>query len=264
MNKFTVLFAISSICCLTVTCQSDIKDEHDVKGEFLYEEYVQAIMENMNMPRPVDSYDYPVYPGMKEWANFSTGEEMMEACQVPEPVLNKMSTQAVIQALLEHPLIFGAVGVFHRYQYQMDFGSAIKNNNAFKALSMRPDAGSCLLERLKLADPLAPMAVHPLELMMSQPVILLQFTESEKKTIVELTLNHHDLRQKEKINDHQVVAWLLAGRILAAGYTPFMEEAGRNESLRLFLDGETYVYMEEVYGDIPQYIINYAEKFIKQ
>jgi len=54
------------------------------------------------MERPSDSYNYPVYPGMKEWGNFKTNKEMLEACQVPAKTLKKMSTQAVIQALWEH------------------------------------------------------------------------------------------------------------------------------------------------------------------
>jgi hypothetical protein len=112
--------------------------------EFDYEELIQARLDS-EMPRPDDSYNYPVYPGMPEWSEFKTTEEMVAAIQVPENILKKMSTQAVIQAIWEYPLWFD---VLCRLQYQLDFDGEFSNNNAYKELIKRADAGTSLLERL--------------------------------------------------------------------------------------------------------------------
>jgi hypothetical protein len=73
----------------------------------------KALLECMNMPRPADSYNYPVWLGMEEWAQFKTGQEMTDACQVPEDILKTMSTQAVIQVIWEYPFL---TGLLHRFQ----------------------------------------------------------------------------------------------------------------------------------------------------
>ena len=37
-----------------------------------------------------DAYDFPVKPGTKEWAAFTTHEEMVDACQIPESILHNI------------------------------------------------------------------------------------------------------------------------------------------------------------------------------
>jgi hypothetical protein len=240
----------------------------DLKGEAL----AQAKLESMNMPRPEDSYNYPIVPGMDEWAALRSGEEMMDICQVPVDILKKMSTQAVIQSIWEHPLLFE---ILLRYQYQTDFDSFMSNNNAYEELKAREDAGICLLERYTLADPVIPYAEfhepHVLELIISQTVFLSQLKDNEKKTIVQIAQKNDDLRQKAypensvRRTSWRVITWVLMGRTMAnAGYVPFVQEVERNEDLQLFLDGSHYTYMMEIVGDsIPEIIIHHIENYTK-
>lgn len=50
------------------------------------------------------TWDYPVKPGMEEWAVFETGEQMFNACQIPPDVLNKLSTKELVKVCLNYPL----------------------------------------------------------------------------------------------------------------------------------------------------------------
>ncbi|GHU59078.1 hypothetical protein FACS189411_15490 [Bacteroidia bacterium] len=50
-------------------------------------------------------WDYPVKPGMEEWRNFQSNEEMVKACQIPEKVLYKLSTEDLIEICLQYPLL---------------------------------------------------------------------------------------------------------------------------------------------------------------
>jgi hypothetical protein len=39
-----------------------------------------------------DAYDYPVKPGTDAWKALGSHEDMLNACQIPETTLNRMST----------------------------------------------------------------------------------------------------------------------------------------------------------------------------
>ena len=232
---------------------------------FYYKELFKENLDYMNMPRPTDSYNYPIYPGMTEWANFATGQQMVDACQIPKNTLSKMSTQAIIQAIWEYPLLHE---IFHRYQYQSDLVSLFSTNNAYVELTQRKDAGSALFERLTLVDPLTPaprLESQLLELLISQTVFLSQLKNDEKRKIVEIAFYSDDIRQNASMSlDHNIIAWLLIGRtMISTVYSPFVEVVNKSEQFKLFLNGnDGYTYMEQIIGDIPQEITNYGKIFL--
>jgi hypothetical protein len=256
MKKYIIFYVLGIF--LTISCHSD----EDQESSFEDSPFVKTRLSYMNMPRPEDSYNYPIYPGTKEWVHLSTGQEMMDACQIPADKLKNMSTQAVIQAIWEHPLLFT---IFHRNQYQIDFEDIFLTNNAYRDLSARADGGVGLLKRLKLVDPLSIEALHSLELLLAQTVFISQLTNEEKKSVVEITLNNNHLLQGYIADDvhHRTIACLLIGKILAGAYPPFKEEVSCDELLKSFLELNTYVSLKGAYGNIPQQIINYAINFIE-
>jgi hypothetical protein len=252
------------ICFLLISCQAN---DEKPQSEFKYKELITAKLECMNMARPSDSYNYPVYPGMPEWAEFKTVEEMIAACQVPEDILNEMSTQAVIQAIWEYPFM---LEVLHRYKYQTDFNGVFSDNNAYKALVKRNDAGIALLGRLNSINPLMPKAEGEpkfLEILISQNIFLSQLNKTQKKTVIEITLENDELRQNNdefKDNHFRATAWLLIGILLKnAEYEPFIEAMNNNEHLKSFIENTDYVYLPAVYGNISQLIVDFANEYIQ-
>jgi hypothetical protein len=258
--KARLLTPIALIVFLFASCrQSDEMDSPVYRPE----------AEIMNMERPEGSYDYPVYPGTEAWAELSTGEEMLEACQIPENVLKAMSTQAVIQALWEHPLL---TDVFHRDQYRRDFDSMFSSNHAYRELCAREDAGISLLERMKAVNPLysvpeARFKFELLEMLAAQDVFLSLLTVEDKVLLVKIALEKDDVRQKNAAfanKPERAVTWLLTGQtMLNAGYRPFVAKVNGNEALKLFFTSDLYVYSNEVYGNIPQIITEYAIEFMR-
>lgn len=249
------------ICFIFASCNKEY-DKSSLREEML------EVNENcMNMPRPVDSYDYPILPGSKEWASFTTGEEMREACQVPVSVLEKMSTHAVIQAILEHPQLFL---LFHRYEYQLDL-RMVASSNAYSELAERKDAVAALSERLFLANPLTKGSERvsmTLELLISQYVFLSQMNLTEMKKIVEVSLKNDNLRQKHfklpPLQYDRLIALLLIGKIMvAAEYADFLDAVNSNDELKDFLDLEIYCYLiHERNAGIPKIITNFGKKFL--
>ena len=51
-----------------------------------------------------DLYDFPIKPGTEEWKAMVSHDEMLKACQVPELVLQKMSTEGLVETVLNYPL----------------------------------------------------------------------------------------------------------------------------------------------------------------
>lgn len=51
-----------------------------------------------------EPYQYPVVPGMEEWANLGSLQEMAKACQIPEDILSCMTTEALVETVANYPL----------------------------------------------------------------------------------------------------------------------------------------------------------------
>ena len=89
-------------------------------------------------------YDFPVKPGTEAWA--AAGGHTVEACQIPNELVKKMSTEALLQTCLAYP--FGSP-VFFDSDTSPD--SALKRQffnqfNGFKELAARKDVGVCVLD----------------------------------------------------------------------------------------------------------------------
>ncbi|MDR1723151.1 MAG: hypothetical protein LBR84_04330 [Tannerella sp.] len=217
--------------------------------------------------RPSDSYDYKIVPGTAEWSSLKTGEEMVEACQVPTSLLTSMSTQALVQALWEYPLY---LDVLHRYEYQFDFDSFAADNNAYKELITRKDAGKAVLDRLYYVQyPVEDELVSRykfLELTLAQTKLLSTLTEKETKVLIEKVLQDDKLQFSDKSKSGYVlrpVSWLLIGRTLInAEYQPFMQEVSNDKLLDSYLNDKNFVYLGGLYEDIAEKITCFAKDFI--
>ena len=48
---------------------------------------------------------YPIRPGTPEWEAFTSHEAMVRACQIPEGLLENLTTEKLIDAVLDYPLL---------------------------------------------------------------------------------------------------------------------------------------------------------------
>ena len=98
-----------------------------------------------------DAYEFPIRPGMKEWKALSSHPEMLKACQIPEPLLRKMSTSGLIETVLNYPLYMLTVLAYD--SMQQGFDTMTKQFNGIAELLKRRDAGAGLLARYRGMDP---------------------------------------------------------------------------------------------------------------
>ena len=123
-------------------------------------------------------YDYPVRPGMPEWAEFTDHQQMIDACEIPENILCAMTTEALVETVLDYPLFIDPYA-FNNVNH--GFESISNTFNGVKELMTRDDASTILLEKYQNAIVLTPFAARQasakeyfylsnIELMMAQPV----------------------------------------------------------------------------------------------
>ena len=49
-------------------------------------------------------WDYPIKPGMEEWATLRTKKQMIDACQIPLEILNNSNTKDLVTICLNYPM----------------------------------------------------------------------------------------------------------------------------------------------------------------
>ena len=93
------------------------------------------------------AWDFPVKPGMAEWAQFKTYQERVDACQIPEVVLTQLSTEDLTEICLQYPFLFQVLSAYKTLDIGLD--EMIEQFNGIRALYEREDAYKALLKRYR-------------------------------------------------------------------------------------------------------------------
>lgn len=93
----------------------------------------------------IESYEYPISNNDPEWATFKTTKEMIAACRIPKDILSSMSTEALVQAVLDYPLLIN----LHAYNdYKYGLKALMEQCDAYAMLLTKPDASIKLYNKL--------------------------------------------------------------------------------------------------------------------
>lgn len=92
------------------------------------------------------TWDYPVKPGMEQWKEFQTGQEMLDACQIPAEILNNLTTDDLVEICINYPLAYDYLA-FNNEREAIHF--MIENFTGLKELSKRVDGTSKLVKAYK-------------------------------------------------------------------------------------------------------------------
>ena len=88
-------------------------------------------------------WDYPLKPGMEEWATLRTKTQMVTACQIPLDILDTINTKELVAICLNYPM-------FNDYLFFDDerkgISIMIARFNGLKGLSQREDRISELIQ----------------------------------------------------------------------------------------------------------------------
>ncbi|WP_334072558.1 MULTISPECIES: hypothetical protein [Paenibacillus] len=92
------------------------------------------------------NFEYQITPDDPEWANLSSKREMLDVTRIPNDVLKKMTTEEVVNAVLDYPLV---INIYAYDSYADGLKALAKDSDAFRELLTRDDAGDQLLAKLQ-------------------------------------------------------------------------------------------------------------------
>ena len=101
-------------------------------------------------PQVSDQYDFPVRPGMPEWADLQSHEEMLEVFKLPLSIIETISTAGLIETCFDYPLL-SLILAFDDLQIGTE--QQMADFNGFQELSQRTKAGSLMLQRYEQMKP---------------------------------------------------------------------------------------------------------------
>ncbi|MBT2287412.1 hypothetical protein J7E78_28385 [Paenibacillus polymyxa] len=91
-------------------------------------------------------FEYKITPSDQEWAKLSNKQEMLDATRIPIDVLKKMTTEEVVNAVINYPLV---INIYAYDSYEAGLKALAEDSDAFRELLTRPDAGNELLDELQ-------------------------------------------------------------------------------------------------------------------
>ena len=212
MNKFYSIILVLGITafvgCEPVTAhltKSDdyIVDEGNQSGE------IEWIDEPIVWPTETDFDSYVQIQGV---------DERFDACQVPEDILGRMTTQALVKSILHFPLNYNILAQNNPIRYvKILFNQA----NVYQELAGRADAADEMVARFAITNalPLGESRVHTdgdyyenltlfeercFEYILGSGMIKGISSEKNKPTLTETVSRKLEEREKEKVNGRHV------------------------------------------------------------
>lgn len=176
-------------------------------------------------------FKYPAPRGSAAWDQLSTYKEKRDASQVPDAIVQKLTTSALLETVLNYPLLTDVM-LFSDLQKGVDNLKA--TFNALPALLQRADLASTCIARYKrmrvdsvnVLKSLVEKGAYSfqqnfLEILLAQPEMNSKLSAVELRSLLQLLIQHFDA--KEKIPDvygtfnRSVNAWPVyrIGRVLS-------------------------------------------------
>ncbi len=208
-------------------------------------------------------YDYPIKPGTKEWAELKTGKEMVEVCQIPENILNKIPTSELAYLCMNYPLLFD---IMLANNFQEGFENISSSFNGFQELFKREDAGKELFKLYKKFDLVSfnkdkrtksksSFLDMYYDIVMAQPIFLEKLNKEEEIELIRTSFDRLKTREKRKesLFTEKTTAVLLSRLMIKNN------PKKRNSNKRLALNNYFVLTEESLIEDIKTESENYLK-----
>ncbi len=131
---------LGSICVVKISWKPNLEQSVII----IREAYQELELDSLNST----VYEYPIVPGMPEWEELHSGEKMYAATNIPNEILEKMNTEALIESILTHPLLFTSLISSADSEGKQGLERFSLSCTAVEELYKREDAGTILAYRL--------------------------------------------------------------------------------------------------------------------
>lgn len=155
-----------------------------------------------NTAKASAEYQYLQNVSEQEWQNMNH-VEMIEACRIPDDILNNMSSEELLQAFLSYPIIADIIAF---NTYRQGFETMLEESDALRELMKREDRASVILnyyQQLSAAPAAKQTATYSnmstgwfLEILLAQPEMIDAMSEDQIKTLNETSSKKESTRLK--------------------------------------------------------------------
>jgi len=186
-------------------------------------------------------YNWPMKPGMPQWKELKTHDEMLEILQIPVEILKKMTTKDIAQTCLNYPL-FPDIWAFNSLQDGME--RVIAGFNGLQEFLKREDAGLELYAIYKTMDPHSfdeswnnlqkgkyAAEFAKIEILLAQEAILSSLKQNERFLLLQESLSKQKAMQQYPIYDrpNQEPNAYLMGKIMQKDYPTLINQVSQQK-----------------------------------
>ena len=212
-----------------------------------------------------DTYEFPV-KGIEEWRQL-TVDQRIASLQIPDAVLEKISTEGLLETCLRYPYLINVLFYDH---YQQGFEGLVSEFNGYREIFKRSDLTNVLIEKyknfeeevksirlLKLSEQGGFTFRHFfLEFMLAQDAVLKNLSGEQEKQLFLLSLEHKQMKKDYsdifgELND--VPVNLLYAKKIMGDSNVKIENVELEKSLSDFIKSP---------AKINQTIIDYLEDYV--
>lgn len=93
--------------------------------------------------------EYPITSDSVQWKKFTTHKQMVEACTIPDEIIEKLSTQELIGMIMDYPLL---CDLYYYDTYEQGLYTLVSQFNGLRELLRRKDGISELIKYYKSYD----------------------------------------------------------------------------------------------------------------
>jgi hypothetical protein len=217
-----------------------------------------------------DAYDYPIKPGTDGWKAFTTHDEMLEACQIPEDILKNMSTKALVETVLDYPLL-GDMWAYN--SIQQGFEAVASQFNGLPELLNRKDAGTELLAIYSKMNPqdieenwgdiqkgAYTFSIANVEILLAQNKILDNLSKTQLEDLIVEARSKYTGKQQSAIygqTSQECSIWLMGKALQRVNYLPFERQIHQDATIQNFLGSGSYAT-----DIVSNEIVSNAEQFL--
>lgn len=185
--------------------------------------YEEEVLMNVEKPNIIDDYIYPVRPGTEAWSYLRTESERFNAMQLPDSILQTISTWGLISTCFNYPA-YGMWGAFEDFSGYMNGLS--ERFNGLKELFARDNVRGTLLYTyrhldLKEFDNLIKLSFAELIIGSDKFVSLLD--RKQKIYLVSVALSKYGEESNNPDISMGSAIFVMGNVMLNAGYQPFID-----------------------------------------
>ncbi len=281
MNKNIIMLA-AAVSLLLCGCSKDsdegfddpsaagmsrVASESYIEGTFAipYQDLIACSESGVTgMPRPTDTYKYPVVPvlGNEKWnALYSEGgwDAVDKANQIPESTLASMSTEGVFQSIIDFPGFIDRVYLTES-TYLQAFLDTKDKCNAYSELLKREDAAEVVcnryeqfVSRVKLSEEGPVEYSNPVGCFMepligqiiSQKEVYSKFDDSQLKRIADRIAIRFVFEAGASSSYVHTIANMdlfIARVMYHKGFQPFINVVEQNDDLKTFIETQVGIF----------------------